>query len=173
MRASLDSSAITPLQQSRGRASDCASQRGTAVADPQPPDIPGRPRLAGAGHDGDLSPSSGGYLPLPAQRVFVGDEVPLDALSLTAITTRPVGCGSSSCRPASPRGSSSTTSRSRPAGHRPMNVTERSGRDSRQPRCPRTRPGMAHPRGLPRVRPSRPWAAGAARCCCRVPGPGR
>ena len=48
------------------------------MADPQPPEIPGRARPVNAGHDGDLSSSPGGHLPLPARRVFVGDEVSLD-----------------------------------------------------------------------------------------------
>jgi hypothetical protein len=39
-------------------------------------------------------------------------KTPGSALSLTAITTCPAGCAMSSYRPASPRGSSSTTSRS-------------------------------------------------------------
>jgi hypothetical protein len=48
------------------------------VAGPQPPEIPGRPRSAGARHEGDLSLSPDGHLPLSTHGVFVGDEVSLD-----------------------------------------------------------------------------------------------
>lgn len=49
------------------------------MADSQQPGIPGRPRLANAHHDRDLSPSPDGHRALSAHRVFVSDEVLLDA----------------------------------------------------------------------------------------------
>ena len=57
------------------------------MAGSQQPEIPGRPGLANVRHDGDLSPSPDGHLPLSAQGVFVGDEVSLD-VSLTAAQAR-------------------------------------------------------------------------------------
>jgi hypothetical protein len=48
------------------------------VADPQQPEISGRPRLANAHHDRDLSLSPDGHRALSAHRVFVSDEGRLD-----------------------------------------------------------------------------------------------
>jgi hypothetical protein len=48
------------------------------VAGSQQPQTSGRPRLANAHHDGDLSLSPDGHRTLSAHRVFVGDEVLLD-----------------------------------------------------------------------------------------------
>jgi len=48
------------------------------VADSQPAEILGRPRLTNAHHDGDLSPSPDGHRALSAHRVFVSDKVLLD-----------------------------------------------------------------------------------------------
>jgi len=48
------------------------------MADSQRPEISGRPRLANAHRDRDLSPSWDGYRLLSAHRVFVSDEVLVD-----------------------------------------------------------------------------------------------
>ena len=48
------------------------------MADSQRPEISGRPRLANAHHDRDLSLSPDGHRALSSHRVFVGDEVLLD-----------------------------------------------------------------------------------------------
>jgi hypothetical protein len=48
------------------------------VADSQQPEISGRPRLASAYHNGDLSLFPDGHRALSAHRVFIGDEVLLD-----------------------------------------------------------------------------------------------
>ena len=48
------------------------------MADSQRPEISGRPRLANAHHDRDLSLSRDGHRALSSHRVFVGDEVLLD-----------------------------------------------------------------------------------------------
>jgi hypothetical protein len=60
------------------------------VADSQPPEIPGRPRLADTRHDGDLSLSPDGHRALSAHCVFVSDEVLLD-VSFPAARARLAG----------------------------------------------------------------------------------
>jgi hypothetical protein len=60
------------------------------VADPQRPEISGRPRLANARHDGDLRPSPDGHRALSAHHVFVSDEVLLD-VSFPAARARLAG----------------------------------------------------------------------------------